>query len=75
MNNNQNIQIYNNNEQINQEINMKMYGYGNLQSFIPFNYTQNPLEMIGKAINVQYFKNMNYQKIYHVVRFIIVIML
>jgi hypothetical protein len=45
MNNNQNIQISNNNEQINQEINMKMYGYGNLQSFIPFNYTQNPLEI------------------------------
>ena len=62
MNNNQNLQIYNNNEQINQEINMKMYGYGNLQSFIPFNYTQNPLEMIGKANQCSIFQEYELSK-------------
>ena len=39
-----------------------MYGYGNLQSFIPFNYTQNPLEMIGKANQCSIFQEYELSK-------------
>lgn len=39
-----------------------MYGYGNLQSIIPSNFTQNPLEMIGKANQCSIFQEYELSK-------------